>query len=195
MKKTVGIFLFDNVEVLDFAGPFEVFSVTGELNPSLEIEVVTIAKTLNLITTVNGLLIQPRFSISNHPPIDIFIIPGGNGSRHLLEDVELLQWMMQTYQTSNLSISICSGARVPAALGLLNNAPFCTHHGVYADIAKIAPQSIPQKELRYIKTNNKLYTAAGISAGIDVSFHVIEQLYGLQRAQNTATYMEYKLEL
>lgn len=191
MTKTVGIFLFDDVEVLDFAGPFEVFSVTGQLSEHQILRVVTIAKTTATITAVNGLLVQPHFDIHNHPPLDIVVIPGGSGSRSVIEDKVIMQWMLNVYEQSELTLTICSGARIPATLGILREAPFCTHHEVYEHVMTLEPTALPQPEKRFVQTNNKLYTAAGISAGIDLSFHIVEKLFGAKTAENTAIYMEY----
>lgn len=191
MIRTVGIFLFDDIEVLDFAGPFEVFSVTGQLSEHTLLQVVTISKTTALITAVNGLLVQPQYDIHNHPPLDIVIIPGGSGSRNVVNDAVVMEWIKKVYDSSELSLTICSGARIPAALGLLHNAPFCTHKQVYDDILLRDPSAKPEYDKRFVQSGEKLYTAAGISAGIDLSFHIIEKLYGKETAENTAEYMEY----
>lgn len=191
MTKTVGIFLFDDVEVLDFAGPFEVFSVTGQLSEGQILKVVTIAKTIATVTAVNGLLVQPHYDITNHPPIDILVIPGGSGSRIVIEDKVIMDWMNAVYEQSELTLTICSGARIPASLGMLRGLPFCTHHEVYEHVMAIEPTAIPRPEERFVQTNDKLYTAAGISAGIDLSFHIVEKLFGESVATNTAVYMEY----
>lgn len=191
MTRTVGIFLFDDIEVLDFAGPFEVFSVTGQLSENNLVRVVTIGKTNEVVTAVNGLLVLPHYNIHNHPPLDILIIPGGSGSRAVIEDQAIMQWMQEVYTQSELTLTICSGARIPAILGILRGAPFCTHHEVYEHVMSIDPSAKPQPEKRFIQSNEKLYTAAGISAGIDLSFHIVEKLFGREMAVKTATYMEY----
>ena len=90
-------------------------------------------------------------------------------------------------------MSICTGAGVLAKLGLLKDKLYCTHQSVYDFIQQIEPSAIPQKENRFVKSDEKIYTSGGISAGIDLSFHIIETLFGKQTAINTAEYMEYQL--
>jgi transcriptional regulator GlxA family with amidase domain len=191
MKRQVAILIFDEAEVLDFAGPFEVFSVTSQLNNFEPFRVFTIAERTSPIEAVNGLKVIPDFSIDDHPAIDILIIAGGQGTRKLLGNEKLLQWLKEVHATTLLTLSICSGARLLGALGLLDGKPFCTHHEVYDHIKEIAPQGIPQKDKRFVQTSATVYTSGGISAGIDLSFHIVEKLLGKEVAERTATYMEY----
>jgi transcriptional regulator GlxA family with amidase domain len=190
-KLQVGIFLFDSVEVLDFAGPFEVFSVTATDSGNPVCKVHTIAKNRNPITAINGLSVNPDYDFTNHPPIDILIIPGGSGTKLLLDDSESLNWIKKNNKTARYTLCICSGARIFAKLGLLANKQFCTHQQVYDDVLAIAPDAIPAIMDRFIQTDEKLFTSGGISAGIDLSFHIVELLFGKTIAGNTATYMEY----
>ena len=190
-KRNVGILIFDDAEVLDFAGPFEVFSVTAQLNSDAYFNVFTISKSKLPIRALNGLKVIPDFSFVDHPEIDLLIISGGQGTKVVLHDDAVLQWVETTSSNAELTLSICSGARLLAKLGMLNNKPFCTHHEVYDHIAQLAPSSIPQKNQRFITTSEKLFTSGGISAGIDLSFYIIEKLVGKEIATKTAFYMEY----
>lgn len=191
MKKTVGIFIFNNAEVLDFAGPFEVFSVTSELNNYELFDVFTIAKTTAPITAVNGLSVNPKFSFENCPKIDILILAGGDGTNQAIKDEVVLQWISKTHKETEITASICSGARFLAKIGVLDNNPYCTHHQVYDDLKKLVPSGVPIKEKRFIQSNEKTYTSGGISAGIDLSFHIIKQLHNQEIIDKTANYMEY----
>tara|TARA_R100001369_G_scaffold89787_1_gene127860 strand:- start:152 stop:742 length:591 start_codon:yes stop_codon:yes gene_type:complete len=190
MKKTVGILIFDNAEVLDFAGPFEVFSVTSELNNFELFNVFTIAKTTEPISAVNGLSVNPKYNFENAPNIDILIIAGGAGTRNQMKDIETLDWIKDVHKNSLITASICSGSRLLGVLGLLNNQPYCTHHGVYDHMLEIVQSGIPQKTKRFVGFD-KIYTSGGISAGIDLSFHIVESLHGKDIALKTAEYMEY----
>ncbi len=192
MKKNVGIFIFNEVEVLDFAGPFEVFSVTDELNDFSLFNVFTFAENSNPILTVNNLSVNPKYTLDSAPNIDILIIPGGFGVRALLKNKALLQTLEGHAKKAEQIMSVCSGAMVLGILGLLDNAPYCTHHQVYEDMAAIVPSGIPKKELRYVKHDN-IYSSGGISAGIDLSFYLVELLNGTNIAKNTARYMEYRM--
>lgn len=190
MKRTVAILIFDDAEVLDFAGPFEVFSVTSELNNYELFDVFTIAKKPEPISAVNGLSVNPKYTFDNAPDIDILVIAGGAGTREQMKDVETLNWIKKVHQGTLLTSSICSGSRLLATVGLLNNQPYCTHHGVYDHMMEIVPSGIPKKNKRFIGFD-KIYTSGGISAGIDLSFHIIEKLHGKDIALKTAEYMEY----
>ena len=190
-KMSVGILLFENAEVLDFAGPFEVFSVTSELNNHELFDVFTIGETRAPIIAVNGLSVNPKFDIKSCPHIDILIIPGGYGTRDLTHNSVVLNWINKAYLESEITMSICSGATLLGTLGLLDDRPYCTHHEVYERMQSIVPTGIPQPNLRFVCAD-KIYTSGGISAGIDLSFHVVEKLHGLQIAERTAKYMEYE---
>ena len=194
MKKNVGILLFDDAEVLDFAGPFEVFSVTSQINNVEPFRIFTLSKDGKMISAVNGLQVQPDFSISNHPEIDILILSGGQGTRALLKDPEILEWINATYQSASLTLSICSASRLVGKLGILDNKHFCTHHEVYDHMREIAPLSIPQNSMRFVQSTERLFTSGGISAGIDLSFYTVANLLGEETALRTAKYMEYRYQ-
>ncbi|PCI31190.1 MAG: AraC family transcriptional regulator [Flavobacteriaceae bacterium] len=189
-KRNIGILIFNNAEVLDFAGPFEVFSVTSELNNFEPFDVFTVGEKLEPISAVNGLSVNPKYDFNNCPHIDILIIAGGEGTRKQMENKNTLEWIKRIHQKSEFTLSICSGARLLGVLGLLDGKPYCTHHEVYDHMKEIVPTGIPKHEQRFVKTK-KIYTSGGISAGIDLSFHLVESLLGEQTAEKTAVYMEY----
>lgn len=192
MKKNVGIFIFNNAEVLDFCGPFEVFSVASEINNFELFEVFTVAKTSDPVFAVNGLSVNSKYNFADAPHIDVLIISGGAGTKQLINDGEILSWIEKIHSISEYTASICTGARVLAKLGYLNNIPFVTHHQAYENVMEIAPLAIPVKEQRYLQAG-KIFTSAGISAGIDLSFHIVELLKGREVAEQTAAYMEYNM--
>ena len=193
-KRNVGILIFDEAEVLDFAGPFEVFSVTSELNEFKPFNVFTVAEKTEPIVAVNGLSINPTYDFATCPKLDLLILAGGNGTRALMENTKTLNWIKRVHQETEFTLSICSGARLLGKLGLLNHQPYCTHHQVYDSMKAIVPSGKPQPQKRFVKAG-KIFTSGGISAGIDLSFHLIEKLLGEQKAKETATYMEYDLKL
>ena len=186
----VGIFLFDDVEVLDFAGPFEVFSVTSELNDDQLLKVFTVSKDGQQITAVNGLKVQPDYSFENHPDIDILVIPGGVGTRKGMDDPQVLEWVNHTYSRSTLTFSVCSGARILGKLGLLDGLDSVTHHEVIAHLKEIAPKTFVKAGERFID-NGKIMTSGGISAGIDLSLYIVEKQFGKEVKNKTVRYMEY----
>jgi transcriptional regulator GlxA family with amidase domain len=186
----VGIFLFNDIELLDFAGPYEVFSVTAELNDYNLFKVFTITQDGREIKSVNGLKVIPDYNFTNHPPIDILVIPGGVGTKTEMLNERVLNWLRQHYEASKITMSVCSGARLLGKLGLLDNTDVTTHHEVIEHLQEIAPLARIKENIRFID-NGKLMTSAGISAGIDLAFHVVEKLYGQDTRNKTIIYMEY----
>jgi transcriptional regulator GlxA family with amidase domain len=189
--KTIGIFLFDNVEVLDFAGPFEVFSVGSELGSYTTHKVITFSKDGTKIRAMNGLSVNPDFGIENLPKIDFLVIPGGDGSKQVIQQMETMKGLAALMDSCEWTMTVCSGSRIPAKVGLLDGKPFCTHHMVYKSISLISPTAIPCPQKRFIQSSDRLYTAAGISAGIDLSFFLLEATFGKNLAEETSKYMEY----
>ena len=186
----VGFYIFNKMELLDFAGPFEVFSVSSELHDYQLFKTFAISQTGATIQTVNGLSIQPDYGFSNHPAIDILVVPGGDGTKAELAKEEVLDWLKQTHQKAEYTMSVCSGARLLGKLGLLDGLPSTTHHEVIPHLREIAPLTQIREGVRYVD-NGKILTSAGISAGIDLSLYMVEKLYGRDAARKTIVYMEY----
>lgn len=187
----VGIFLFNDIELLDFAGPYETFSVTSELNNYELFNVFTVSQDGKGIKSVNGLKVLPDFSFADHPDINILVIPGGVGTRSEMAKEDVLEWINRNHSNSKITMSVCSGARLLGKLGLLDGLECTTHHEVLEHLQEIAPKAIVKSDKRFIG-NGRLFTSAGISAGIDLSLHIIEKLYGSHIAHSTIMYMEYK---
>ena len=185
---SVGIFLFQDMELLDFAGPYEVFSVTGELNGGA-LHVFTITQDGGAVKTVNGLTVLPDYAFSNHPSVDLLIIPGGVGTKTEMGKDDVLKWVNTTHQRAKLTLSVCSGARLLGKLGLLDGRKCTTHHEVMDALKEIAPNAILTHER--FTGDGRLYTSAGISAGIDLSLHIVEKLFGSDVMRKTKEYMEY----
>jgi transcriptional regulator GlxA family with amidase domain len=196
-RKTVGIFIFDDVEVLDFAGPFEVFSrartVAGadsrRTDDSAPFEVFTVARTRDAIAAIGGLAVVPRYSWTDAPAIDILVIPGGFGTRSLLNDAATLGWIGEAAARSRQVTSVCTGALLLAKVGLLQGKRATTHWAGLELLASIDPTIQVQRDRRVV--HDGVFTSAGVSAGIDMSFAVVEQICGRAVALETAQYIEY----
>jgi len=188
--RNLGIFLFHNMELLDFAGPYEVFSVTSELNNYGLVKVFTVAEKMEPVRTVNGLAVLPDHSIGDHPSIDVLVIPGGVGIRRELLKANILEWIRPVIERTEITMSVCSGAMLLARAGMLSGLPFTTHHEVVKDLLEIDRTAKFVQDARFVD-NGKFLTAGGISAGIDLSLHVVARLYGQEVAHSTAVYMEY----
>jgi transcriptional regulator GlxA family with amidase domain len=199
--KKVAIFMFDDVEVLDFAGPFEVFSVTSELNssdslsdsfPSGLFAVFTVAEHSGAVNARNGLSINPDCTIADCPPPDILIIPGGKGTRKLIDNSAVIKWIKNCAPTAELVLSVCTGALLLAKAGLLEGLSATTHHKALELLRELAPNTTVVENQRFVD-NGKIITSGGIAAGIDMSLYVVSKLLGKQKAEQTAKHMEYKI--
>ena len=192
MSRRVAILLFDDVEVLDFAGPFEVFSVAGRRAGRGEpaFVVSTVANRPGPVVARNGLTLVPQFTVADCPPSEIFVVPGGYGSRALLTDVGLLEWVRRRHAEAELTLSVCTGALVLGAAGLLDRLEATTHQGALDELRRWAPTSTIRPDARIVD-NGRVILSGGISAGIDMSLHVVARLLGKEEAIETARYMEY----
>ena len=186
----IAIFIFPDVETLDFCGPLEVFTAANIACENEFFQVYTFAEIPEPIKTINGLRVIPDYDISKVPQPDILIIPGGNGTRALIENSRVLDALQQLYDGSEYTFSVCSGARIPAVLGWLDGKKFTTHHSVFDDVQKLAPKASLSPHDRFTD-NGKILTSAGVAAGIDLSFYLLEKIQGAEVAQKTARYMEY----
>jgi transcriptional regulator GlxA family with amidase domain len=198
MRK-VAIVLFDDIEVLDFAGPFEVFSVCG-LRSSAEppFEVFTVAEKSRVMAR-NKLEVIPAYQFHNCPQADIVIVPGGGGyradgtpfgSRKEMDNAVMLDWIKEQNKKAELVLSVCTGSLILAKAGLLDNLSATTHRGAVKQMEEIAPTTKIFPDERWVD-NGRIILSAGISAGIDMSFHVISKLLGKDVADETARYMQY----
>lgn len=190
MKRHVAIMVFDDVEVLDFAGPFEVFAVTNELNGFETFHTFTVAEGPGSVRARNGLKLVPDFTLESAPLPHLLVVPGGAGTRPLLRKAAVLEWIRQRARQAELVASVCTGALVLAQAGLLHNLRATTHHENFAELAALAPNTDVIKDVRFTD-NGRILTSAGISAGIDLSLHIVARLHGAETAQKTADYMEY----
>lgn len=193
-RRSVAILIYDGVEVLDFAGPFEVFAVTDELNDGKQFDVSLVAVKDIVYTAVNGMRVLPNRVTDDTPAPDVVVIPGGSGSKQVMRDEAVLDWIRRASATSEILMSVCSGARLLAALGMLDGLEVTTHHQVVADLRRLAPSAQVITDRRFVDTGG-IITTGGISAGIDGSFHVVARLLGEMTARRTAQYMEYDWKL
>ena len=193
-KRNLAILIFDDVEVLDFAAPFEVFAVTSELNNYEPFNVFLVAESQRTYKAVNGLQVVPNYEISNCPNPDILVVPGGVGTRTQMNDQKLINWIQKVSEQAELVMSICTGARLLAKAGLLDGLEITTHHEAYDELRQLVPTAIVNERKRYID-RGKILTTGGISAGIDGSLYVVNKLLGREIARKTAIYMEYDWQL
>ncbi len=193
-QRTVGILIFDDVEVLDFCGPFEVLATArpdGSTNTDAPLfKVVTIAEENRLITCVGGLLVQPHHTIDDHPPLDILVVPGGQGTRSQRLNARLLDWIAAQRQAIELTTSVCTGAFLLAERGILDGKRATTHWASVDWMRENYPGVTMLTDERVVDEGSVI-TSAGVSAGIDMALHVVARLHGAGAAEWTARRMEY----
>ena len=185
-RKHVAIMLFDGVELLDFAGPAEVFIVASQRKP---FRVFTVAPARDPIKTMGGITINPDFAFGDAPHADILVVPGGNTRAAGAEGV---RWIRESAQKADIIMSVCYGAFLLADAGLLDGISATTHRWGIDSLKSAAPKCKVVVGQRYVDSG-KIITTAGVTAGIDGALHVVERIYGKDLARWTSEYwMEYK---
>ncbi len=194
-RKTVGILIFDDVEVLDFCGPFEVFSVTRlDENTRREsrspFEVILVAETLAPVKTTGGMIVTPHVDFATCPKLDILLVPGGYGTRPLMQSSRYSPWIQQRSREAALVCSVCTGSLLLGAAGLLHAKRATTHWLALDLLEKNFPDTTVVRD-QHVVSDGAIISSAGISAGIDLALQVVRQYCGESAARNTARYMEY----
>jgi transcriptional regulator GlxA family with amidase domain len=188
--RNVAIFIFDDVEILDFAGPYEVFNVTTEVNNNRHFNVYSVALTEEIVYARGRLALKPAYSIENCPQPDLLVIPGGWGTRALLKNERVSEWLRdQTPKVEHL-LSVCTGALLLAQAGLLKGLKATTHASAFGELAEISSDITILKDERWVD-NGKIITAGGVSAGIDMALYVVHMLLGDEALAAAITEMEY----
>lgn len=193
-KRTVGILIFDQVEVLDFCGPFEVFASARPLGTTGDDEryfsAITIAEEQRIIQCRGGLQVKPHYTIDDHPPLDIVVVPGGQGTRRERHNARLLDWIEAQNEQVELMTSVCTGSFLLAERGLLDGKRATTHWASIDWMRDTYPQVSLLKAIRWVDEGH-IVTSAGVSAGIDMALHLVARLHGFDVATATARNMEY----
>lgn len=190
MRRSIAILIFDDVEVLDFAGPLEVFSVTDELAGRTLFNVFTVAESPATVIARNGLKVVPSHTFESAPAPGILVVPGGLGTRALLKKPSVIEWIRTRSRKSEHTISVCTGSLLLAKTGLLDGQEATTHCSQFDLLRELAPTAAVCEDRRFTDSG-RILTSAGISAGIDMSLHLVARLHGVAIAQKTADHMEY----
>ena len=197
-QRNVAVLIFDDVEVLDFCGPFEVFSVAGRRDGSDPFNVYTVAEKTP-VRARNALSVNPHYTFENAPSPDVLVVPGGGGrredgalfgTRKEMHNEVLLGWLNKLYSRTEHVLSVCTGALLLAKAGLVESAAATTHHLAFDELREAAPDADVREGERVVD-GGKLIFSGGISAGIDASFYLVAKLLGEEAASETARYMEY----
>ncbi len=186
----IGIFLFDVMEELDAVGPWEVFAWWTSHFPEDGYAATTFSADGRPVTCEKTLVVQPHHSSTTVPPLAVLLHPGGDGTERLSRDAAHLTWLRQQRETVPLVTSVCTGARVLAAAGLLHQRPATTNRTALQELRDIDPTISVRPGERYVDDGDVI-TSAGISAGIDMALHIVQRLVSRQRALQVREGIEY----
>lgn len=194
-RKRVGILVFPNVEVLDFCGPFEVFSV-ARLNEARRrddpspFEVVLVAEREGTVTATGGLEVVPHHTIDSCPPLDVLVVPGGWGTRTEIENERLVAWIRERGRGVETLTSVCTGSMLLGRAGLLEGRRATTHWRSLGWMREMFPD-VEVVTDEHVVTDGRVVTSAGVSAGIDMALRVVARYCGEEVARAAARVMEY----
>jgi len=192
--QTIGILLFDGAEELDFVGPFEVFTMLSEVKSRRKEnggnKVVLISQSGEDIIGAKGMRIGVECSVADAPKLDVLCIPGGKGTRQVIKNADLVNWVAKTASQCTWVTSVCTGSFVLAAAGLTKDKNITTHWAAIDEFAQLGLQGCVKKNARYVRDGN-LLTSAGVSAGIDMALWLTGQMHSVGLARDTQLAMEY----
>ena len=180
--KKVAIFLYKGAEILDLAGPAEVFAASG-------FDTYTTSVDGKEILSQGFITIKPQYSLENAPVPDIVVFPGG-GATAPANDPKVMEWIKKLHDRGSILMSVCTGAQILARAGYLDNKNVTTWHGYIKDLQKLVPTAVVLGNTRFVDNGN-IITTAGVSAGIDGALYLVSRLNGMDAAKQTAFYMEY----
>ena len=185
----VGIFVFDGAEELDVVGPYEVLAAWAE-HSELRPQVVTFSADGAGVRCAKGLRLVPEYSAEDVGSLHVLVYPGGQGTRVLTKDPDHLAWVRAMAASTPLMTSVCTGALVYAAAGLLAGRPATTHRAAFDELAEIDPSVLADTEARFVDDGD-IVTSAGVSAGIDMAFHLVERLESPEAAAAVRYEIQY----
>lgn len=194
-RTRIGIVLFDEVEVLDFAGPFEVFSVT-RLDESRRREdkspfdVVLVAEHLAPVMATGAMAVLPHRTFADCPPLDVLVVPGGWGTRDQVKNAAMLAWIREQAEHARIVAAVCTGSVLLGVAGLLEGKRATTHWRALDWMRETVPGATVDASKHFV-IDGRVFTSAGISAGIDMSLRLVAHLLGEEVARATARQMEY----
>ena len=187
MTRTIGIVLFDGVEELDFAGPWEVFTALRSFDP--ELQVVTISESGDMVRCAKGLRVLPDHSFADAPEIQVVLVPGGQGTRREVDNPVLIEWLQKVGANCEWVTSVCTGALLLHEAGFARGKRVTTYFGFIESLRKRGDVTVLEG-VRYVR-DGQLVTSAGVSAGIDMALWLAGQLTTPDTARQVQRYIEY----
>ena len=186
----IAIVLFEGVEELDFAGPWEVLAAWATQYADDGVSVFTVADSTDLVQCAKGLKVAPDHTWGTAPAADVLIVPGGYGINAKLKDEGFLERLRTDAGRGTLVTSVCTGALALAAAGLLRNRPATTWWGRLDRLVELEPTVEVRPDDRFVDSG-EIVTAAGVSAGIDMALHLVVRLHSAERAREVRRYIQY----
>lgn len=189
MTIRIGVVVFDDAEELDFAGPWEVFTMASNLKPKAH-EVMLVAQSDKPVRCAKGMRVLPDVTFENCPKLDVLLIPGGQGTRREVENKPMLDWIAQVAKDCQWVTSVCTGAMLLTAAGPARGKRVTTHWAFVESLRSRKEASEVLDNMRYVRDGH-VVTAAGVSAGIDMALWLTGQLHSPEFARNVQRAMEY----
>lgn len=184
--RTLGVVLFSGFELLDVYGPLEMW---GNVGP--QIKIVTVAAEKGPVASAQGPKTVADYSFEDCPPLDLLLVPGGFGVIPQLNNEALKKFIRTRTEKTEITMSVCNGASILAAAGILDGRPATTNKAYWGLATGPGPNVKWVKEARWVDDGD-IVTSSGVSAGMDMSLHVIARLFGKQTAEGIANGTEYE---
>ncbi|MGA5566693.1 DJ-1/PfpI family protein [Streptomyces platensis] len=184
-----GLLLFEGAEELDFAGPWEVFTSSAMIRAQGDTTVL-IAERRDPVRCNKGMRVLPDHTFDDHPPLDVLLVPGGNGTRTEVTNPALIEWIRTTSAQVAWTTSVCTGALLLHEAGAARGRRVATHHA-FEDTLEARGNITVVRDARYV-VDGELVTSQGVSAGIDMALWLVGQLYGRDHARAVRRYIQYE---
>lgn len=190
----VAFVMTEGATMIDFAGPWEVFQDVhvetrgASHDEQMPFALYTVGAAKTPIETSGGMKVTPDYAFADAPAPDVIVIGAQRGAD------ALNGWLLAQHQRGAVILSVCTGAFKLAATGLLDGRQATTHHDFYGAFRERFPNVKLVESRRFVESGNRLYTAGGLTSGIDLALHVVELYFGRATAERTAAYMEYQSE-
>lgn len=188
----IGIYIYNQAEVLDFSGPFEVFTTASRcygLGDNEPFNTFLISETGATVTARAGYKVIPHYGIDDHPTIDVLIVVGGVHNQEM-KKAAVIHWISQQAKQVSIVASVCTGAFILAQAKVIQSQRVTTHWEDISDLKRLFPMLQVVDGVRWVDAGN-IITSGGISAGIDMSLHIVRRLYGEKLAKKKAEQMEF----
>lgn len=187
---TIGILIFNQVEELDFVGPFEVLSYVNKIEPN-STKVLLVAESSDLVHAYNGLRIIPDTTINACSELDVLIVPGGKGRLSAMKNTVIKEFIQKQTSTAQYIASVCTGAFLLAEAGLLTGKKATTYHTAFPELKSYSVEVSPAKVVQ----DGKIITSGGVSSGLELGFYLLRNLFNANLSQEVANKIEYKVDV